>query len=151
MPRTIRLLGAMAVLATCVALAAPAAAQDERVWEQGSVWTVSYIQTKPGKFNAYVKDLSHVWRAFLEEQKKSGSVLSYKMLSVTSPRDGEPDLILLVETKNMAVFDQGPEVFEELSKKVMGSVEKAQAANIDRGELRTLRGSVLAREITFKN
>ena len=101
-------------------------------------------------FNAYLKNLSQVWRGFLEEQKKSGDVISYKMLSVQNTRDGEPDLMLMVEFKNMAVFDRGVEWFEEMSAKIMGSLDDMQSDNIERGKLRTIRGSVLGREIHFK-
>jgi hypothetical protein len=141
-------------LAILVALAAstPAVAQtSERVWDQGTVWSITYVETKPSMFNAYIKDLSQVWKKFLDKQKESGDVVSYKMLSVQNARDGEPDLILMVESKNMAVFDRGAEYFEELSKEIMGSLDDMQAANIERGELRTLRGSVLTREIHFKD
>ncbi len=122
----------------------------ERVWDQGTVWSITYVETKPNMFNAYIKNLSQVWRRFLEEQKKTGEVLSYKMLTVQNTRDGEPDLILMVESKNMAVFDLGIEYFEEMSKKIMGSLEDMQSDNIDRQTLRTIRSNVLTREIHFK-
>ncbi len=101
-------------------------------------------------FNSYLKNLSQVWRRFLEEQKKTGDVVSYKMLNVQNTRDGEPDLILMVEFKNMAVFDRGVAWFEEMAAKIMGSLEDMQSDNIDRQKLRTIRSSVLTREIHFK-
>jgi hypothetical protein len=143
-------LAALAIF-VAVAASAPALAQtSERVWEQGTAWQITYVETKPAMFNAYIKDLSQVWKKFLDKQKESGDVISYKMLSVQNTRDGEPDLILMVEWKNMAVFDRGVEYFEEMSKEIMGSLDDMQTANIERGELRTLRGSVLTREIHFK-
>ena len=136
-----------------VAVLAPGAVKaqtTERVWDQGTVWSITYVETKPNMFNAYIKNLSQVWRRFLEEQKKTGEVISYKMLTVQNTRDGEPDLILMVESKNMAVFDRGVEYFEEMSKKIMGSLEDMQSDNIDRETLRTIRSNVLTREIHFK-
>lgn len=129
----------------------PAAAQTtERVWDQGTVWAITYVETKPSMFNSYLKNLSQVWRAFLEEQKKTGDVISYQMLTIQNPRDGEPNLMLLTEFKNMAVFDQSLEQADKLSEKVMGSLEDLQTDNIAREELRTIRSNVLAREIHFK-
>jgi hypothetical protein len=129
----------------------PATAQTtERVFDQGTVWSVSYIRTKPNMFNSYLKNLSQVWRAFLEEQKNRGDVVSYRILNVQNPRDGEPDLILLTEFKNMAVFDQSLDEFDELAETVMGSLESMQTDNIAREDMRTLRGSLLARELHFK-
>ncbi len=136
-----------------VAVLAPSAVKaqtTERVWDQGTVWSITYVETKPNMFNAYIKNLSQVWRRFLEEQKKTGEVISYKMLTVQNTRDGEPDLILMVESKNMAVFDRGIEYFEGMSKKIMGSLEDMQSDNIDRETLRTIRSNVLTREIHFK-
>lgn len=130
--------------------ATPASAQDNtRNWQQGSVWTVAYVRTKPGQFNAYINDLSNVWRAFLEAQKADGDVLSYKMLSVTSPRDGEADLVLLVEFKDFATFDRTPDYFDQMTDRIMGSLENLREANIDRGALRDLMGGLIAREIHF--
>ncbi len=116
------------------------------------MWTVSPVETKPGKFNAYINDLSRVWRAYLEDSKKNdGDVLSYKMLSVVSARDGEPDLLLLVEFKNMAVFDRSMDYFDKQAIKIQGTLDKSIEANIDREALRNLRGSILKREIHFTN
>ena len=40
-------------------------------------------------FNAYINDLSQVWRRYLEAQKSDGDVVSYKMLNVAFSRDDE--------------------------------------------------------------
>lgn len=151
MQNLLRLLAVSAALM----IAAPALSRDdnpnERVYEQGSVWTVSYVRTNPGKFNAYIKDLSLVWRAFLEDSKKDGGVLSYKILSSFFTRDDEPDLILLVEFKDMATFDRSAEYFEAQAKKILGSLDDTRSANINREELRTLRGTMVTRELIFTN
>ncbi len=141
-----------AILLSAFLATAPASAQDNtRVYEPGSVWAVSYVRTKPGMFNAYLNDLSKVWRVFLDAQAEDGDILSYKVLSVTSPRDGEANLILMVEFKNFATFDRSPEYFEELTKKVQGSLDASIQAGIDRGALRDLMGGVNARELKFTN
>ncbi|MGI9295570.1 MAG: hypothetical protein ACR2PS_16445 [Pseudomonadales bacterium] len=134
-----------------VVLYTPANAQDnKRNYEQGTVWTTGYIETKPGYFNAYMNNLEEQWLQFIKLQQKDGDVLSYKVLNVISPRDGEPDLILLVEWKNMAVFDRSAKYFEDLTKKVAGTLDKQVERNIDREELRKLRGGQIARELIFQ-
>ena len=144
----------IAVIAACVLAALPlAAAADEhgRAYTLGTVWSVGYVETKPGKFDAYIEDLSNVWKAYLDQQIKDGTVVSYKVLTVVSPRDGEPNLLLLVESPNWASFDlQNLEYFDELAVKLQGSIKKSQKASIDRGALRDLRGGVLAQELNFK-
>lgn len=151
MIKSILKIGIASILLSAFVIATPASAQDNtRNWEQGSVWSVDYVRTKPGQFNAYINDLSNVYRAFLEAQKANGDVLSYRMLSVTSPRDGEANLILLIEFKDYATFDRSPEYFDEMTAKIMGSLEESRQANIDRGALRDLLGGLTAREIHFK-
>lgn len=146
-----RSIGILTALFMFVLSAAPATAQDpSRVWDTGTVWTVSYIKTKPGKFNDYIKDLNGLWKVFQNERIKEGDVVSYKILRVDNPRDGEPDLILMVEVKNNAVFDRPIEEFEKRAARLMGDNEKFNQAGIDREALRSLRGSLLATELHFK-
>jgi len=122
----------------------------DRVWEDGSVWSITFAETKPGQFNAYMDDLSKVWRAFVEREKQDGDILSYRVLQVATPRDGEPNVMFLVEYKNWAAFDKGVEYFDKLSEEIMGSTEQSNVASIDREALRTLRGGLTAQEVSFK-
>ena len=69
----------------------------ERVYDNGPVWTISQIETKPGMFNDYMKYVSTSFRQIQEAGMKSGRVLAWKVLQVDSPRDHEPDVILMVE------------------------------------------------------
>ncbi len=111
---------------------------------------VTEVHTKDGMFNAYINDLSNVWRKFLEAQMEDGDVIRYGMYSNVNPREGEPDLYLTVTYKNWAAFDRGVEYFEKLGSEIMGSTEDMREANIDRGELRTIGSQYALREITFK-
>ena len=129
-----------------------ALAQDNtRGWEQGYVVQVTEVHTKDGMFNAYINDLSNVWRKFLEAQKEEGDVIGYGMYSNVNPREGEPDLFLTVTFKNWAAFDRGLEYFEKLGTQILGSTDEMREANIDRGELRTIGSTYTLRELTFKD
>jgi hypothetical protein len=146
MTRSIRALSLLfALLAVSIAQA------DDRVYDDGgSVWTVGFIETKPGHFDDYIANLNQIWRRYLDEQKKDGDVLSYKMIPIAFPRDGEPNLMLMVEFKNWAAFDRGNEYFDQLAEELQGGVDEATQSNIDREELRNLRGGFVGQEITFK-
>jgi hypothetical protein len=131
---------------------ATAFAQDHsRGWEQGHIVQVTEVHTKDGMFNAYINDLSNVWRKFLEAQKEEGDVIGYGMYSNVNPREGEPDLFLTVTFKNWAAFDRGLEYFEKLGTQILGSTDEMREANIDRGELRTIGSTYTLRELTFKD
>ena len=141
------------LLSIAIGFFAIAAVQaDDRVYEDGgSVWSVSFIETKPGHFDDYIANLNQIWRRYLDEQVKDGHVLSYKMIPIAFPRDGEPNLRLMVEFKNWAAFDRGNnEYFDELAEKLQGSVDQATQSNIDREALRDLRGGFVGQEISFK-
>ena len=141
-----------AALAAGLALCATGAAQAqtaERVYDNGPVWVISYIETKTGMFDDYMAYLSTKWRETNEMDKKAGYVLDYKVLSVDAPRDHEPDVILMVEYKNMAAFDRPLAESEATSAKAFGSVVKSNQAFAARDAMRTNRGNVTTREIKF--
>ena len=121
----------------------------DRTYDNGTVWRVTAVETKPGQFRDYMKYLSTTWRASMEAQKKAGDVISYKVLSVDSPRDHEPNLFLMVEYKNMAVFDRPLNDLDAQTASIFGSVAKAQEAAAGREAMRTSRGQVLLRELQF--
>ena len=147
MTKLIRTLGVLFAL-----LAISTAQADDRAYtDGGSVWAISYIETKPGHFDDYIADLNQVWRAYLDEQKKDGDVLSYKMIPIAFPRDGEPNLILMVEFKDWSAFNRGNEYFDKMAEKLQGGADAATQSNIDRGALRDLRGGLVGQEITFKD
>jgi len=126
-------------------------AQDHtRGWDSGYVVQVTEVHTKDGMFNAYINDLSNVWRKFLEAQMEDGSVIRYGMYSNANPREGEPDLILTVTFANWAAFDLGAEYFEEIGSKILGSPDEMREANIDRGDLRVIGSTYTLQELKFK-
>ena len=150
MSRTVYAL--LAILVCSAFLSTAALAQDHtRNWDDGNIVAVTEVHIKDGMFNAYVNDLNNVWRKFIEEEKKDGSVVSYGMFSNTSPREGEADLYLTVTYANWAAFDRGEEYFEAIRDKVIGSADDMRNAGIKRGELRVLGSEYLLQEIKFRD
>jgi hypothetical protein len=135
-----------------VVLGFSAAQAADRVYEDGgSVWSISFIETKPGHFDDYIANLNQIWRRYLDAQMEDGDVLSYKMIPIAFPRDGEPNLMLMVEFKNWAAFDRDNEYFDDLAERLQGGTDEATQSNIDREELRALRGGFAGQEISFKD
>lgn len=130
----------------------PALAQDHtRGWENGPIVVVTEVDTHDGMFNAYINDLNKVWRKFMEKQKADGLVLDYGMFSNVSAREGEPDLFLTTTYANWAAFDTGNEYFDKISEEIMGSLEDMREAGVDRGQLRTIMGTMTLQQINFKD
>lgn len=148
--KTLLRAAALGALLCTAAVGAAHAQGAARVYENGSVWQISYIEAKPGMFDDYMAYLNTGWRQSNELRKKAGDVLSYKVLTLPAPRDGGPNMILMVEFKNMAVFDRSQAEIDKQTAEIFGSVARANQAQIDREKLRTPRGAALARELTFK-
>nr|MEA2797370.1 hypothetical protein [Phenylobacterium sp.] len=121
----------------------------ERTYENGPVWTVGYIETKPGMFDDYLAYLAGPWKALQEAGKKRGDILDYKVLAVDSPREHESDVILLVQYKNMGVFDRSLAELEKDNNAVFGSNPASNKAAVKREDIRVLHGGVTARELKF--
>jgi len=139
------------LIASAALLATPALAQDmARSYDNGPVWSVSSIQTKPGHFDEYMHFLATTWKAEQEDSKKKGWVLDYKVLTSVDPRDNEPDLFLMIEYKNMAVMDVSLDELEAQTKKLQGSITASNKAFAGRETIRTERGTVLTRELILR-
>lgn len=138
-----------AILALTISSSAQAQ-NAARTYDLGPVWQVSYIETKPGMFDDYMAYLNSTWRNIQEMDKKRGDVLDYRVLAVETPRDGEPDVILLIEYKNMAVFDRSLDEGDAVMATAFGSVPKSNQAAVSRESIRVLRGGLTAREMKFK-
>jgi len=142
---------AAVIAAALVTIPMAASAQTAaRVYDQGPVWAISYVETKPGMFDDYMAYLNSTWSKFQEAGKKRGEVLDYRVLSVNNPRDHEPDVILMIEYKNMAVFDRSLDEQDKETSTIFGSLPKSNQAAVARENVRLLRGGLDAREIVFK-
>lgn len=139
---SILLLFAVYVSTTCFA--------QELPYETGSVWDLSFIKTKDGKDLDYLKDLSKNWKAIMEEAKKEGLILSYKIISASAVNRDDWDLLLMTEFKNYAAFDGLDEKFYALATKVIGSEEEMDDLMVNLPEMREILGSKLGQEIFLK-
>jgi hypothetical protein len=130
-------------------MAATALADDGRVYTDGPVVEVSYIRTKPGKFDDYMKFLATTYRTLMEANKKAGLIQDYGIYSATPRSPQDPDLLLTTTYANMAALDRSEES-EALSVKTIGSMASQTQAAIDREALREVLGSELIRKLNLK-
>ena len=135
-----------AILFGCAAGAAQSQTA-ERTYDNGPVWTIGYVETKPGMFDDYMAYVAGPWKMLQEAGKKRGDVLDYKILAVDSPREHESDVILLVEYKNMGVFDRSLAELDKDTNAAFGSNPASNKAAVARESLRILHGGVTAREL----
>lgn len=122
---------------------------DVKSYKDGPVIQISYIKTKPGKFDAYMKFLDTTYKAVMEANKKAGLILGYKVYSAQPRTPRDPNLILTVAFANMAALDKTDEA-DTVAAKVMGSMDVQDKAAMDREALREVLGSELVRELVLK-
>ena len=123
---------------------------QESVYTEGTVWDVSFIRTKAPYFDDYLTNLNNGWRKVMDEAKKEGLIVSYKILSSNTVNPDDWDLMLMIEYKNMAVFDNLRDKMEEIQKNLFGTQQSMKEAGVKRNELREILGDKLTRELMFK-
>ncbi len=138
-----------AALAFTAALATPATAQ-ETSYKPGSVWTASRIHVLPGQFDNYMDWLAGDWKRMREFAKKEGVELNYHILSVNNARKDEPNLILLIESKDYLPTAQQEAFNKKLNAYLASDDRKQGAAGAARGTMREQWGSIEYQELILK-
>ena len=130
-------------------LATPAKAQDSS-YKPGSVWEASRIDVLPGQFENYMDYLATTWKKNQEMAKAEGIVLDYHVLAVNNARQGEPNLVLIVEYKDYQTTAQQEAFRKKVNSMMAMDNRKQAAANGDRVKMRELLGSTEYQELILK-
>jgi len=127
-----------------------ASAMENRPYKEGPVTEVSFVKTKPGMFDAYMKWVATTRKQMIDEEKKAGIIIESKVFTVEPRHPGDPDVILTETFANMATLDGLDDRLDPIMEKVAGSVQKSNEAAVDREKLREVLGSELIREMVLK-
>ena len=124
---------------------------QERPFTEGSVWNISYIQTKDAYFIDYMNNLNNGWKNVMEEAKKEGLILNYMVLTSQPSNRDDWDFMLMVEYKNWAALDNLTGKMTKVQDKLFGNDlnERKQSA-VARIELREILGNKTAMQLHFK-
>jgi hypothetical protein len=145
-----RKLQIVAVAALSLSTASLCSAQSDAPYTEGPVWTVTMVKTKTGMTDEYLKELAKTLKGTLEEAKKQNLVLDYKILLGNPATPQDFNILLMVESKNMAAQDNTREKFDPIARKVVGTTDQQQAIQVKRLDIREIMGTKLMREITLK-
>jgi hypothetical protein len=126
-----------------------ASAQDSPSYKDGPVIYVSYIKTKPGRFDDYMAFLDSQYKKVMTEQKKAGIILDFRVFGAQPRHPTEPDIILTVTYPNMAALDRSDDA-DAVAAKVVGTPAKQAQLTQEREALRTVLGGELIREMVLK-
>jgi len=140
----------VALAALSLGIASVCSAQSDAPYTEGPVWTITMVKAKPGMGDEYLKGLAKTFKGSLEEAKKQNLILDYKILLGTAATPQDFDILLMVESKNMAAFDNAREKFDPIARKIVGTTDQQQAMAVKRLDIREIMGTKLMREITLK-
>jgi len=125
-------------------------AQSDAPYTEGPVWNITMVKAKPGMGDEYLKGLAKTFKGSLDEAKKQNLILDYKILLGNAATPQDFDILLMVESKNMAALDNAREKFDPIARKMVGTPDEQRGMAVKRLDIREIMGSKLMREITLK-
>lgn len=82
--------------------------QSEVPYDQGTVWSLSFIRTGTNSTDDYLKGIKNTWEANMKEAVNEGLIKSYKILLGQAANQEDYNVILMIEFENMASLDPDP-------------------------------------------
>lgn len=140
------ILAAFLILTVC----AGSAQALELPYEEGTVWNITFIKTVEGMTELYLMELKKLMVPLLEEAKKEGLILSYRIFSSPAATPGDWDLMMMTEFENFAALDGLDQKFLEIYEKVAGEDDDYEKGAAQRNEIRQILGDKLAMELILK-
>jgi hypothetical protein len=137
-------------LVVFVLLLAPALFAQEH-YTEGPIWRVQLIRVKPTQMDAYLTSLRQSTKPLIEEEKKQGMIVDYKVFlkqTKNSPEDW--DIAVAIEYKNYAAMDGQAAKGEMIRDKILGGKAQGLQLNEKRSEIREIVSSDLLQEIFLK-
>lgn len=134
----------------CAALPSICSAVDETPYTTGTVYEITMVKVKAGMLDQYISGLNAAFKPVMEEARKEGIVLSYKVLFGHSSNSADFDLMILKEYKNMGVLDGLHNRMEPITQRVAGRAQQQQTLAEKRAETREILGIKTMRELFLK-
>ena len=125
-------------------------AQVSRPFRNGTVWSIGFIQMKPGMETAYLNYVAGDWKREQEALKKDGQIISYKVLTTESHGSDDWNIMLMTEYKNLATMEANEVKADNLAQTVSGNDEKQMQGYRDRLQIREVLENRLAREVVLE-
>ena len=86
----------------------------------------------------------------MDEAKKQDLIMDYKILIGDAATPQDFNILLMVESKNMAALDGFREKTDPIARKIEGTPDQQRATQTKRLDIREIMGSKNMREITLK-
>ena len=115
-------------------------------YTEHSVWNISLVKTKPGLDDDYLRSIAQSFKGTMEEEKKQGLIMDYKVLIGDASDRNDFNILLMVENKNMAAFDG----LREKTEPIMGGQDAQRQLAVKRLDVREILGTKTMREVILK-
>jgi hypothetical protein len=120
-------------------------------YTEGPIWRVQLIRVKPTQMDAYLTTLRQSTKPLIEEEKRQGVIVDYKVfLKETKNNPEDWDICVAIEYKNHAAMDGLAAKGEAARDKILGGKQAAQQLGEKRAEIREIISSELLQEIFLK-
>jgi hypothetical protein len=119
-------------------------------YTEGPVWDITLVKTKAGMGDDYLRGLGQTLKGAMEEQKKQGIIMDYKVLLGDASGRDDFNVLIMVEYKNMAAFDGLREKTDPIMAKVIGNQDTQRQMAVKRLDIREILGTKTMREVTLK-
>lgn len=140
-----------AFAALSLALTPFAVRADEYPLVEGDYMTVDGISIDDGHDFEYAKHLAGIWRKSEDFAVKQGWITGYEILENVHRRAGEPDIYLVTRFArfaDVAEAERRDKAYQEFMKSTFAQM---QAESAERAKYRHQTGSMLLRELKFRN
>ena len=125
-------------------------AQNPKVYSEGSVWGITMVRVKTGMGDDYLRSLNSNLKKIYDEARKQGLMMSYKILSGDANGQGDWDMLIMTEFKNMAALDGLDDKMDAIQMKMVGTEDVQKKLMMSRVDMRDIIGTKLMRELVFK-
>ena len=139
----------LALCASTVALASPAATQDYPL-KGGNFWTVAEIMIDDGHAGDYADHLAGAYPKNLDFSKSKGWIRTSFILSNVNKRAGEPDLYLVTVSDRVPTPAEDEAREKELNAFLATTARDQDKQSGARAKFRKLGGSMLLQETLYK-
>lgn len=123
-------------------------------YDEGTVWSLSFIRTGVNSSDDYLKGLKNTWEASMKEAVKEGLIKSYKILLGQAANQEDFNVILMIEFENMASLDPDPvrdKKWEAIDQRIKDKMKDEYQKTVQNYEtIRQWFGAKLMREIYLK-
>ena len=139
----------VSLLAALVLFSGKAFAKNDPVYTEGTVWELTLVRARHGMVDAYLQSITGTFDAVMRAAKKEGLILSYKVLLGHPGTAGDFNILLMVETENMAQQDNVRERWGKIVLEAEGDAANRLNIATNRVDMREVLGIKLMREITL--